>query len=167
LDRTLVLADYAAPLDRLITEMKFHGKLHLATALGSQMGQLLNVALQGEQPSITGVPVPMSNRRLRERGFNQTQRIADAMKMQASGLTVQPFQMVRKVQKNAQTSLGRQARLENLSHTYEVIGSSPDRVLLIDDVLTTGATLNACAAALKARGAQEVWAIVAARTPRR
>jgi predicted amidophosphoribosyltransferase len=146
--------------------MKFHGKLHLATALGLQMGQLLDVALLQEQRSITGVPVPMSNQRLLERGFNQTHRIAAAMQMQATGLMIKPFQLVRKVQKNAQTSLGRQARLENLSHTYEVIGSTPDRVLLIDDVLTTGATLNACAAALKACGAQEVWAIVAARTPR-
>jgi ComF family protein len=166
IDRTLVLADYVLPLDRLITDMKFQGKLPIADALGLQMGQLLAAALQQEGLAITGIPIPLSNKRLRERGFNQAHRIANAMKRHSELLTLRPFQLIRTTQKMAQSSLGREARLENLSQTYEVVGIPPMRVLLIDDVMTTGATLNTCAAALKAAGTREVWAIVAARTPK-
>ncbi len=166
IDRTLVLADYVLPLDRLITEMKFQGKLPIADALGLQMGKLLQATLQTEGLAITGVPIPLSNKRLRERGFNQAHRIANAMKQHSELLTLRPFQLIRTKQKTAQSSLGREARLENLSQTYEVVGIPPMRVLLIDDVMTTGATLNSCAAALKTAGTREVWAIVAARTPK-
>jgi ComF family protein len=166
IDRTLVLADYVTPIDRLITDMKFQGKLPIADALGLQMGELLQATLQADGLAITGVPIPLSNKRLRERGFNQAQRIANAMKRHSELLTLRPFQLQRTTQTKAQSSLGREARLENLNQTYEVVGTPPMRVLLIDDVMTTGATLNACAAALKAAGTQEVWAIVAARTPK-
>lgn len=165
-DRTLVLADYATPFDRLITDMKFQGKLPVADALGSQMGQLLEAALQQEGLAITGIPIPLSNKRLRERGFNQAHRIAKAMQRHSGSLTLRPFQLIRTTQKTPQSALGRKARLENLRQTYEVVGIPPMRVLLIDDVMTTGATLNTCAAALKVAGTQEVWAIVAARTPK-
>jgi ComF family protein len=175
IDRTLVLADYVAPIDRLIADMKFQGKLHLAKALGLQLGKLLETVLQHEGnvdarsclPVL--IPVPLSSTRLRERGFNQTQGIAKAMKSGRTAFAIKTpksFQLLRTTQKRAQSTLGREARLENLELAYQVKGSPPDWVILVDDVMTTGATLNACATVLRAAGTREIWAIVAARTPR-
>jgi ComF family protein len=173
LDRTYTLISYEAPVDRLIAEMKFQSKQSIGKILGNLMGAEFAASMQQERlqlDSYTLVPVPLSNKRFLERGFNQARTIAIAFQKQLilampSQTKLQIEQPLRRSHNSqAQSSLDREQRLVNLQSAYEVVGRPPANVILIDDVMTTGATLNVCAASLKAAGTKNVWAVVAART---
>lgn len=109
------------------------------------------------------VPVPLHSIRERERGFNQVLPLAQ----QIAKFKKSPLQnlLIRKVPTSFQATAGREERLKNLEGAFVVKHSKPLRgkYLLVDDVLTTGATLNECAKALRHAGADEVWAVTLAR----
>lgn len=110
------------------------------------------------------VPVPLHWRRRFQRGFNQSQIIASwlANAFHYSMST----QLVKSRATRPQSELGRRERTVNLHNVFQWKGRAPRRVLLIDDILTTGATLEACAAALKKEGVQAVYAWTPFRTPK-
>jgi ComF family protein len=115
------------------------------------------------------VPVPLSARRLAERGFNQAGLIAVAMVRHLKGRpdapVLQPSFLARHRDTAEQSRLGGEARRANLDHGF-VAGERVHglRVAVLDDVMTTGATLQAAALALKSAGAAEVVNLVVART---
>lgn len=162
-DRLLALWTYRPPLDAVIQGLKFRrldylGR-HLALALADGFGE----ALDGFDAI---VPVPLHWRRRLARGYNQAERIASPLAARL-GLPLVPA--LRRARRTPpQTSLGKAERLANLRQAFRV--PRPGRVrglrlLLVDDVATTGATLDMAAAALKRAGAGGVTAVVAARTP--
>jgi ComF family protein len=108
------------------------------------------------------VPVPRHAARLRERGFNQSallaQQLATHLKLPVS------MQLVRVRLTTQQANLGRAERHANLRDAFAWQGAPPPpRVLLVDDVLTTGATIGATAAAIRAADAIEVHGLALAR----
>lgn len=113
------------------------------------------------------IPVPLHARRLRWRGFNQAELLAEQLAKKFN-LTVSPYILKRVRYTRAQTQLRRQKRLKNIKDVFKI---NPDwqgklkstKILLVDDVTTTGATLNECAKILRRSGVQEVWGIVLAR----
>jgi ComF family protein len=122
---------------------------------------------QGQEPLPFGdviIPVPLHNRRLRERGYNQSALLAKRL---GTALQVPVLHNVlcRNRYTMSQTRLDAQARSRNVAGAFSCSGTSVHnkRVLLIDDVCTTGATLNACGLALREGGAQSVWALTVAR----
>jgi ComF family protein len=162
-DCLLALWSYRPPLDAVVQGLKFrrldylgrHLALALAEGLGSQIAGCDRV-----------IPVPLHWRRRFARGYNQAERIARPL---ASRLEL-PFSaaLSRRRATPPQSLLGRDDRLANLRSAFRV--RRPERIrglhlLLVDDVATTGATLDAAAAALKNAGAAAVTALVAARTP--
>ena len=171
-DRTIVLADYAPPLDRLLLALKFRGELALARALGPPLaGRLRAQELPGP---VLLVPVPLAARRLAQRGFNQSLAIAAAV-ARPLGLPLASRLLRRERETRAQSTLALDARQANLAGAF---ACAPPRgggraqslqragcVVLVDDVMTSGATLHAAADALKAAGARRVVNLVAARTP--
>jgi ComF family protein len=110
------------------------------------------------------VPVPLHPTRERERGFNQAALLAETVGGHA-GVPVRPvLQRVRFT--TTQTAFDRAERIQNLRHAFRLRGNADVRnlrVLLIDDVLTTGSTLSECARVLKENGANSVYAATAAR----
>ena len=119
------------------------------------------------QPPDAIVPVPLHPARERERGYNQSQLLA-AVIGPAVGVPVDGSLLVRTRQTTPQVTLQAQARRENVADAFgirpEQANLAPGRrFVLIDDVCTTGSTLGACAAALVAAGAQQVWAFTLAR----
>jgi ComF family protein len=112
------------------------------------------------------LPIPLSAARLAERGFNQSLLLA----LQLSPSKTQSHLLLRTRHTQAQSQLNRQARLSNLLGAFAM---SPleagmvrgQHILLIDDVMTSGATLNLAASVLKQAGAKEVCALVLAKTP--
>jgi ComF family protein len=162
-DRLAALWSYRPPLDAVVRGLKF-GRLdylgrHLAAALADGLG-----------PRLAGcdrvVPVPLHWRRRLARGYNQAERIARPLAGRLGLPCVQA--LARRRATPPQSLLGREERLANLRKAFRV--PRPERVrglhiLLVDDVATTGATLDAAAAALKKAGAAAVTALVAGRTP--
>jgi ComF family protein len=113
------------------------------------------------------VPVPLHPVRLRQRGFNPAALLARAV-ARAHGLAVAPRALERLRDTPSQTGLGRRARRRNVAGAFGVRSGEriPARVWLVDDVVTTGATLAEAARALRRAGARQVTAICSARTLR-
>lgn len=111
------------------------------------------------------VPVPLHPVKLREREFNQSERLA-AHLGQAAGLPVDSHGLYRARPTRTQTALSRSERAQNMRGAFAVrphAGFAGRRVILVDDVLTTGATTSACARALREAGAQSVFVWTLAR----
>ena len=167
IDRTLAAADYAPPIDRLITAVKFARQPGLARALG----ELVASAWRGcaDRPAVDLlIPVPLSVERLAERGFNQSLLMARACaRLMPERVRLMHDSLRRTRHGPAQSGLGRRARLLNLEGAFSCRALPPgSRVALIDDVLTTGTTALAASHALRDAGAQSVVLLVAARAGR-
>lgn len=154
---------YEGKVHDWIGSFKFFRQFHVGRTLAGMMSQSrLNWA------SIDAVtPVPMHFWRHLRRGFNPSAVLAYAL----AGRVGKPFWTVLKKQRHTkpQTKLSREARLENIKGTFLVSKRARKKIvgknlLLIDDVLTTGATTNECAKALKKAGAQKVVVLTLART---
>ncbi|HEX4963638.1 MAG TPA: ComF family protein [Thermoanaerobaculia bacterium] len=165
-DRLLALWTYLPPLDAVVQALKFRrldylGR-HLAVALAAELGSRL-----GETAGFDRVvPVPLHWRRRLARGYNQAERIARPL----AGILGLPFvhALSRSRATPPQSRLGRTRRLANLRRAFRVPRPQEVRglhLLLVDDVATTGATLDAAAETLKRAGAAAVTALVVARTP--
>jgi ComF family protein len=110
------------------------------------------------------VPIPLGPRRLRERGYNQAEALARALG-RASGLRVDAAVLRRARETRSQTALAPTARAANVAGAFMASPTQGARLVLVDDVCTTGATLVAAARALRAAGAARVEAVTFARAP--
>ena len=143
---------------------KFKGRQGYAKVYGTLMAQCVQDHLAGQYDGITWVP--LSEERRRERGYDQAMLLALAVALQLNDVAVETLKKRRNAQ--AQSSLhDAAARRENVRDNYEV--TDPElvegkRILLIDDVVTTGATLSECAETLKKAGAADVVCATLART---
>ena len=149
------------PLKRAIYQFKYRQKRRLALPLADLMHLYL---LENPWPAQLIVPVPLHMDRLRERGYNQAALLARELS-ERSGLPVEEGSLVRIRETASQVALRADERRQNVRGAFRGRGekSRDKRVLLIDDVSTTGATLEACAEALRQKGARSVWALVLAR----
>jgi predicted amidophosphoribosyltransferase len=130
----------------------------------AELGARAALRAPGARPALV-VPVPMHPRRLRARGFNPALAVARAVG-RAIAAPVAPTALERLRDTPTQTGLDALARRRNLRGAMRARHAVPDRVWLVDDVITTGATLREAARALRAAGARNVVALAAARTPR-
>jgi ComF family protein len=148
---------YTGTLREAIHLLKFRQVKRLARPLGELLADLA-------VPSADlVVPVPLSLKGLRERGFNQTLLMARPF-AKRRGLPLEGRLLFKKKETPPQTSLSRSARLRNLRGTFAVRGAlSGERILLVDDVITTGATVSECTKALLRAGASEVCVAALAR----
>jgi ComF family protein len=161
-DRAWTLYPYVPPLKDAICAFKYRSVFDLAKPLA----RLMIRALPGEVDADVIAPVPLHPSRLRAREFNQSLLIADRVaRYLRRPVSVTDF--VRTIATDPQTSLTRQKRLRNLRQAFRVRHAEQfagRRILLIDDVFTTGTTLNECAKALRSAGAISVSALTLART---
>ncbi|MET0289606.1 MAG: ComF family protein [Pseudoxanthomonas sp.] len=161
LQQTLATFVYGFPLDRLVPRFKFHHDL----AAGRLMGQLMAEHLAGTEAGVL-VPIPLHPKRLSKRGYDQAGQLAKALSGQLA-LPQQPRLLRRVRDTAAQSELDAETRHRNLRNAFAVAdtASRPAHVTLIDDVMTTGATLHAAARALRRAGVARVDAWVCARVP--
>lgn len=166
-DATFVAADYALPVDRLVLQLKFAGQLALARLFAGLLADAVRRdAAHLPQPALL-CPVPLGLQRLAERGFNQSLEIARPLGGQL-GIAVHARLAVRVRETLAQSSTPHGVRHANIAHAFAI----PDRALvegrhigLVDDVMSSGQTLQELAATLKRHGAARVTNYVFARTP--
>jgi ComF family protein len=169
-DATITAFDYAAPVDQLLLQLKFGARL----ALAPLFAQLLHVAIQQqnawEAPQLL-CPVPLGPARLAERGYNQALEIARPL-ARLLDLPLQPRLALRVRETRAQSGVAPQERRANLAHAFAI---APEHAALlqgchvgiVDDVMSSGHTVHALAAACKSAGAARVSILVVARTPPR
>ena len=155
---------FEGPLMDAIHAFKYGGKSHYAKSLGPLLAQFASDTLYfGHRPVV--MPIPLHPKRLRERGFNQSLLLAKYVCKELEG-DLDFLSLVRTRFTPPQTTLGRAERFQNLKGAFELKGGKvvENRVIvLIDDVVTTGTTVNECAKVLKRAGAEEVLCVALAR----
>lgn len=148
----------------MIHRLKYNRERWLAPLLANWMVECLADERLAGQELHALIPVPLHPLREREREFNQSTLLAESLSRR-SGLPVRPW--LRRIRyTETQTHFDRQHRLGNLSGAFALHPSArptDKKLLLVDDVFTTGSTLDECARVLLEHGAAAVWAITAAR----
>jgi ComF family protein len=160
-DRVVVALDYAYPVDFLVAALKYSRKLAAARVLAYPLAGLLE---QEPYPDIV-LPMPIAASRLRERGFNQASEIARHA-CGGFGIRVSDGLARRNFAKHSQTALPWRDRASNVRGAFDVeTDLSGKTIAVVDDVITTGATLHELAKTLKNAGAEKVIGWITARTP--
>ena len=163
MDGLRACAYHSGPLRTAIHQFKYEGLRSLAAPLGQLMGRAWS-----ELAPVNGfdaiVPVPLHPARLRERGYNQATLLAREFSP-SLGCPVVEDELVRTKATIPQIDLSAEQRRANVQHAFKCSKGSlaGQRALLVDDVCTTGATLEAAAAALYQAGAASVWSFTLAR----
>lgn len=157
---------FCEPLQNILHKLKYSGKSRLGFLLGERMARSIVDREYFSNIDLI-VPIPLHHVRRRERGYNQSFYIAQGI---SSVINVPVAEKTVKRRKNtkSQTALTREERAKNISNIFlvsekrrEII--SGKKLLLVDDVYTTGATVNECARVLKDAGAEEVKVLTAAK----
>ncbi|PKL36703.1 hypothetical protein CVV38_02250 [Candidatus Peregrinibacteria bacterium HGW-Peregrinibacteria-1] len=167
-DRLLVAFKYQPKgvLSKLIVQMKYKFSRDAANVLGTAMVYLVqSLLMRRSLGEFVLVPVPLSKKRLRERGFNQAEELAKVVGGRV-GLGV--VDCLSRSDRIKQSLLTKNARWRNLAGSIEMKSHYQGvcrgkTVILVDDVVTTGATLDVCSRILKESGAKAVWGVVLAR----
>lgn len=165
-EKARAAALYQEELRDLIHRFKFNGFMHLSKPLGKIMQQVFPIHFDAATIDII-VPVPLHAKREKQRGFNQAELLARSL---ANHLKKPLASRVLRRSMNTppQSGLTDAQRLENVKGVFEVRKPAViegKQVLLVDDVLTTGATLSSCARVLKSSGAIQVHVFTLARVP--
>ena len=142
---------------RAAHQLKYGGWIRIAGPMAGAM-----TSLEPLTGRVCLIPIPLGGRRLEERGYNQSERLAAALAERIDGV-VRPDLLRRARDTRTQTALTPEARQANVAGAFVARGRPPAPAVLVDDVFTTGATLGAAAAALRAAGAGRIEAVTFAR----
>lgn len=155
--RTAASGEHTDILQSAVQALKYAHAQQVAAALGTRLAVVL---AQVSWPVDMLVPVPLHADRLRMRGYNQAGLIAEALASQ-TGLPLVPDALRRERATRSQVGLSRAERLTNMVDAFHAEPSqvTGQRVVIVDDVLTTGATLLACAQVMQAAGALSVYGL--------
>ncbi len=159
-ERFFFHAAYEGLLRDLILRFKSGHELALARLLGSFLAGRADIS----GPYDALVPVPLHSRRLRERGFNQALELAKPLAAKL-GVPLAPLSLARTARTHPQAGLSMAERRANVRGLFKAEGVAGFRILLVDDIATTGATLESAAKELLRAGASGVDVAVVARTP--
>ena len=140
-----------------ISRFKYHNRREYADFYAEELLRAYGRMLRSWQPDAL-IPVPLHKSRMRKRGFNQAALVAERMG-ERLGIPVEEKLLIRVKKTSPQKELNDSARRENLKNAFQLCGNDVKlkRVVLIDDIYTTGSTLDAAAAALLAAGVEKVY----------
>lgn len=160
IDKVIIAFIYGPILQELMEKLKYDGQKEI----GVHLGQLAQKALLSKIPDDSiFVPVPLHPKKVRLRGFNQAEIIADGISGEKH--RVLSDYLIRKRETPTQTRLNREERIKNVSGAFEIRkrrnngNLKEKKIIIVDDVMTSGATINEAALTLKKSGVKEVFAL--------
>ncbi|MGI5990377.1 MAG: ComF family protein [Lachnospiraceae bacterium] len=157
-EQTISVFQYTEAARQSIYCLKYKNKREYADALGFLMWKYAGRRIRFYAPEVI-IPVPMFAAKQRRRGYNQAQLLAKALS-KYSGIPAVSDALIRTRATKPMKELTAGERLSNLSGAFETAGRLPwERVLLLDDIYTSGSTLDECSAALKQGGVRKVYGI--------
>ena len=161
-DTALCVFSFEKAIIGLIHQLKFHDKLSISRLFGNLLAEKAVAML--DKPDCL-LPVPLYKKRLKQRGFNQSVEVSHALK-KAWDVPIET-RLVRRIRETqSQTGLNMQARRRNMKGAFEVCAKiDHEHVVIIDDVVTTGSTVNELARLLKRNGVKKVSVCGIARAP--
>jgi ComF family protein len=156
---------YDTAMQQIVHNTKYRYRVSLGRIFGEMLAERVRAPVAAEMPHAVLVPVPLHRRRERKRGFNQSLVLARAL-AKSWHLEVMPRALRRTRFTQSQAKLHAAERWENVEGAFAPargLHLEMPTIFLVDDVLTTGATMNACAAALKSAGASKVIGLALAK----
>ena len=162
-DKARAVYVYQGDMQKLIINFKFHNKPYISRTLGKALADKFK---ELDWKIDVVLPVPLTNKRYKSRGYNQAELLANEF-IKQTGLVLNTNVLQKTKDTEQQVKLGFQERQTNLKKTFKIINADAIKdknVLLIDDVFTTGATANACSLYLKDAGAKKVYVLCVAST---
>lgn len=156
---------YDEKMQTLIHHFKYQRALSLADTFADILAEIVLTHSRWRESDLL-IPVPLHKIKLRERSFNQSEEVAKALSHKTS-IPCMKNVLIRRVNTLSQTQMSdARARIENMKDVFEVRDAAAVRgksVILVDDLITTGSTANACAGVLKENGASIVFVLTVAR----
>lgn len=164
-DYGVALTDYDDLMQRVITDIKYRNRREYVRPFGRLFVVRLGAVLRGMRADCL-VPVPVHPSRRRTRGFNQAELLAEELSA-GTGIPVRTDLLLRTGRTAAQKELSPDERIRNLEGAFSAKPLPPGirRVILVDDIYTTGSTAEACTRVLKAAGAEKVFTAVLSIVP--
>lgn len=162
-DKACCAFRYAHPVDHLVRGLKYHAAVAQGRVLGELLARRLAVTRSDALPELL-IPVPLAGGRYRERGYNQAIELARYVEKRL-GVELRTDLVERTRETPEQAGLGKNARRRNIRGAFAMLGKlSARHVAIVDDVITTGSTVNELAKVLKRAGATrvEAWAVARA-----
>jgi ComF family protein len=150
-------------VQRIIYHLKYNGRSEVGIKLGMMMAERLLMSEFYRDVEVI-IPVPLHKSKERKRGYNQSRFIAEGLSA-ILNIPVNDTALIRNVATESQTLKGRYTRHENMQHAFYVVKPgelSGKHILIVDDVVTTGATITACAIELQQCGVRKLSIAVAA-----
>lgn len=163
-DRIIALFSYQSPIDSFITALKFNAQLSHARLFGKLLAKQLCIFYQDKKLPEYIFPVPLHQKRLQERGFNQALEIALPIAKQFN-IPINSTACIRQRATESQTLIHATKRRKNLRNAFKVIKPvQAQHIAIIDDVVTTGSTISEFSLQLRNMGVQEIDTWCCART---
>lgn len=147
---------------KLVYDLKYFNKKFASSHITQK---LIEPLLSFDSPNLL-IPVPLHQNRLKERGYNQSELIANSLS-ELTSLPINTTALTRKIETETQTGKSKKERQENVVGAFAVVSKAEIKnknIVLIDDVFTTGATTNECARVLKKAGANKVYVLTVLKT---
>jgi ComF family protein len=151
------LFHYVPPVSDSVLAMKYKNRQEYAAFYGGELARQFGASFRQLGIQVM-IPIPLHKKRLRQRGYNQAELLARAMEQELS-IPVETDLLFRTGATRPQKELGDEERVRNLHAAFSVKEGKPvpERVLLVDDIYTTGSTIEACTRVLKDHGARQVY----------
>jgi len=153
-------------MKKCVHQFKYREKTQLINIFEKMFSNLLTHDIFSTYEVQLVIPVPLHKKRLRSRGYNQSEIIAKKISKRY-GIAISSGNLIKTRHTTAQMKLSKTLRIKNLINAFSVKNKAiikGRKILLVDDVITTGATLNTCAHELLKAGAKEIFAFTLART---
>jgi ComF family protein len=155
-DRLWTLFPYTGKFRTLLTEYKFGKKLALANYFAEKIIKLIQETT--EMKEVCLIPVPPRPGKIKNTGWDQVDYLVKRVSKLSKG-SIRVYRRLKRLESKVQKQLNRKDRLENMKGRVYLNGKVPSTAIVIDDVITTGSTIEVCSSVLKDAGAQKVYGL--------